>query len=258
MNIDLSKIGVVILAAGKGARLNCTDKPKVMLEIGGKPIVSYIVETLIQAGFSKKQICLVVGFQEQKVRDYFGDRVSFVTQKEQLGTAHAAHIGIKSLPKEIETVLVLGGDDSAFYTRKTLLDFIKKHNEVDYTLSLLSAVIEDPTMLGRIVRYPDKSIAIVEKEYLSEEEKDIKEISTGTFCFDRKWFEEMFPDMPKLKKLGEWGLPTALAIARGDGKKYRVVKLEDSREWLGINTILELEKADFLKKNNSTPISTIT
>lgn len=247
MSLDLSKIGVVILAAGKGTRLNCTDKPKVMLEIGGKPIVSYIVETLIPAGFSKKQICLVVGFQEKKVRDYFGDRVSFVTQKEQLGTAHAAHIGIKSMPKEIETVLVIGGDDSAFYKKETLLDFIKTHNKNNCTLSLLSAEIEDPTMLGRIIRYPDKSIAIVEKEYLTDEQKHIKEISTGTFCFDRKWFEEMFPDMPKLKKLGEWGLPTVLAIARGEGKKYRVVKLEDSREWFGINTVEELEKANKLK-----------
>jgi len=244
----MNNIGVVILAAGKGTRLNCSDQPKVMLEIGGKPIVSFIVETLKQAGFDKDQICLVVGFQEQKVRDYFGDKVSYVTQKEQLGTAHAAHVGIKSLPKEIDTVLVMGGDDSAFYKKETLLNFIKKHSENDCTLSLLSAEIEDPTMLGRIVRYPDKSIAIVEKEYLADEQKEIKEISTGTFCFDRNWFETMFPDMPKLRKLGEWGLPTALAVARGEEKKYQVIKMGDSSEWFGINTIQELEKANKLKQ----------
>ncbi len=249
MSLNLNKIGVVILAAGKGTRLNCTDKPKVMLEIGGKPIASYIIETLGQAGFSKKQICLVVGFQEQKVREYFGDKVSYVTQKEQLGTAHAAHIGIKSLSKEIEIVLVMGGDDSAFYRKETLLNFIKTHNENNCTLSLLSAEIGDPTMLGRIVRYPDKSIAIVEKEYLTDEQKQIKEISTGTFCFDREWFEGMFPDMPKLKKLGEWGLPTALAVARGEGKKYQVIRLDDSSEWFGINTVEELERANLLKNN---------
>ena len=248
MTQDLSKIGVVILAAGKGTRLNCTDQPKVMLEIGERPIVCYIVETLKQAGFTKDQICLVIGFQEQKVRDYFSNKVSYMTQEEQLGTAHAAHIGIKSLPKEIETVLVMGGDDSAFYTKKTLLNFIKKHNENNCTLSLLSAEIEDPTMLGRIVRYTDKSIAIVEKEYLTDEQKEIKEISTGTFCFDREWFEGMFPDMPKLKKLGEWGLPTALAVARGEEKKYQVIRLDDSGEWFGINTVEELEKENKLKQ----------
>ena len=246
---DLKKIGVVILAAGKGTRLNCSEQPKVMLEIGGKPIVSYVVETLLNAGFDKTQICLVVGFQEKKVRDYFGDKVSFVTQTEQLGTAHAAFTGIKSLSSNIENVLVMGGDDSAFYTKETLLNFVKNHIENKNTLSLLSAEIEDPSALGRIIRYPDKSIAIVEKEYLTDEQKKIKEISTGTFCFDREWFESIFPDMPKMKKLGEWGLPTALAIARGEGKKYEVIKLGESSEWFGINTVEELKKADGLKNN---------
>jgi len=247
MTLDLSKIGIVILAAGKGTRLNCSDMPKVMLEIGGKPIVSYVVETLFEAGFKKEQICLVVGFQEKKVRDYFGDKVSFITQEEQLGTAHATFTGIKSLPSNIKNVLVMGGDDSAFYTKETLLKFVENHIENKNTLSLLSAEIEDPSMLGKIIRYPDKSIAIVEKEYLAEEQKQIKEISTGTFCFDKKWFEEMFPDMPKLRKLGEWGLPTALAVARGEGKKYEVIKLGESSEWFGINTIEELSRADELK-----------
>ncbi len=248
MNSDLSKIGVVVLAAGKGTRLNCSDTPKVMLQIGDKPIVSYVVDTLLSIGFKKEQVCLVVGFQEQKVRDCFGDKVSFVTQEEQFGTAHAAYMGIKSLPNDIETVLVMGGDDSAFYTKETLLNFIKKHIENENTLSLLSAEIEDPSALGRIVRYPDKSIAIVEKEYLTEEQKNIKEISTGCFCIDRKWYEGIFPSMPKMRKLGEWGLPTALAVARGEGKKYQVIKLEDSSEWFGINTVGELKKADLLKK----------
>ncbi len=241
--LNQEKVGVVILAAGRGTRLNCVDKSKVMLEIGGKPIVSYIVETLKSAGFKKEQICLVVGFQKEKVMEYFGDTVSYAVQDEQNGTAHAAYTGMTSLPKEIETVLVLGGDDSAFYTKKTLLDFIEKHTETNAELSLLSAELENPSRVGRIVRYPDKSIAIVEKEYWTEVEEKIKEISTGTFCFDRVWFEKMYPTMLPLRKLGEYGLPTALAVARGEGAKYQVIKLENSDEWFGINTKEELEEA---------------
>src|SRR3989339_1795570 len=111
--MDNSKIGVVILAAGKGTRLNCTDKPKVMLEIGGKPIVAYFVQTLKQICFSKEQICLVVGFKKEKIQEYFKDEVRYALQAEQLGTGHAAYTGIKSLPPEIEQVLVVGGDDGA-------------------------------------------------------------------------------------------------------------------------------------------------
>lgn len=242
--LNQEKTGVVILAAGRGTRLNCNYQPKVMLEIGGKPIISYVVETLRSAGFKKEQICLVVGFQKEKVMEYFGDAVSYAVQDEQKGTAHAAYTGMISLPKEIEQVLVLGGDDSAFYTKKTLLDFIQKHIEASAKLSVLSVELENPSRVGRVVRYPDKSIAIVEKEYWTEVEENMKEISTGTFCFDRGWFENMYPTMPMLRKLGEYALPVALAVARGEGAEYQVIKLDDSSEWFGINTKEELETAN--------------
>ncbi|MBD3310995.1 MAG: NTP transferase domain-containing protein [Candidatus Magasanikbacteria bacterium] len=242
--------GVVILAAGKGTRLNCTDIPKVMLEIGGKPIVSYTVDTLKKMGFSKEQIVMVVGFQKEKVENYFGDNVSYAHQEEKKGTAHAAYTGMVELPENIKDVLVLGGDDSAFYTRESLETFIEKHMESGAKLSLLSAEVEDPSMLGRVVRHPNGDIEVIEKEYLTDEQKEIKEISTGTFCFDRDWFEDIFPKMPPLRKLGEWGLPTALAMARDEKVKYQVVKLKDSDEWFGVNTKEQLEEADRRKKGN--------
>ncbi len=98
-----------MLAAGKGTRLNCVDKPKVMLTVGGRPIASYIIATLKSIGFKKEQICLVVGFKKEKVIEHFGDTVSYAAQAEQKGTAHAAYAGIKALPKNIKEVLVLGG-----------------------------------------------------------------------------------------------------------------------------------------------------
>ncbi|MFH0857488.1 MAG: NTP transferase domain-containing protein, partial [Candidatus Magasanikbacteria bacterium] len=107
--INKSKIGVVILAAGRGTRLGCVDIPKVMMEIGEKPIVFYIVETLEKMGFSAEQICLVVGYQKEKVMEYFGKRVIYAFQEELLGTAHAAYTGIKMLPQYVEEVLVIGG-----------------------------------------------------------------------------------------------------------------------------------------------------
>ncbi len=247
MSLNLSKVGVVIMAAGKGTRLNCTDKPKVMLEIGGRPIVSYAVSTIQSLGFAPEQICLVVGFKKEQVENYFQDKVSYALQEEQLGTAHAAYVGMKKLPSHIEQVLVMGGDDSAFYTTDTLLNFIEMHLQNDFTLSLLSVKVDDPSQLGRIVK-TENGLEIIEKEYLTEEQKKINEISTGTFIFDRKWFEEIFPVMPKLRKLGEYGLPTALAIAREQNKKYQIVHLKNSEEWNSINTIAELELADKLKQ----------
>lgn len=241
-------VGVVILAAGKGTRLNCTEIPKVMLEIGGRAIVSYIIQTLFGMGFAKDHISVVVGFQKEKVREYFGDSFIYAHQAEQLGTAHAAYVGMKALPQGVKDVLVIGGDDSAFYTQETLLDFIDQHKKFGAVLSLLTAEIENTPNVGRIVRHQDGTVEIIEKEYLTEEQKKIKEISTGTFCFDRAWFEEMFTTMPKLRKLGEYGLPTAVAMAREKNLPIQFVKLENPDEWFGVNTPEELKIANTRKK----------
>jgi len=243
-NNNLNNVGAVVLAAGRGTRLNCVDKPKVMCEIGGQPIASYIVATLKKCGFTPENIYLVVGFHQEKIREYFGDEVSYVTQEELKGTAHAAFTGMKKLPGNADTVLVLNGDDSAFYSMETIIDFIEQHKKNKATVSVLSAELDYPVSLGRIVRHVGGRIEIIEKEYLTEEQKKLKEISTGTFCFDRNWFETIFPSMPPLRKLGEYGLPTALAMAISAGKKAQVIKLKNSNEWFGVNTPDELEEAD--------------
>lgn len=249
MSLNLSKIAVVILAAGKGTRLNCTDKPKVMLEIGGRPIVSYIVETLQKVGFKPEQICLVVGFKKEQIQNYFKDTVSYAVQEDQLGTAHAAYVGIKSLPKEIEQVVVMGGDDGAFYTPSTILNLIEQHLKNECSLTLLTAIVNDSASFGRVVR-DQNGVKVIEKEYITTEQKNIKEVNTGTYVFDRVWYENIFPSMPKLSKLGEYGLNVSLVMAQEQNKKVQVIALEDSNEWHGINTLEELELADKLKKEN--------
>ncbi len=248
MSRKYGNLGVVILAAGKGTRLGCTDTPKAMLKIGGRPIVSYIVKTLEKMGFRPEQICLVVGFKKDKVREYFGERVSYAAQEDLLGTAHAAYLGMLSLPKEITQVLVMGGDDSAFYRPVSLFNLLQEHARQAATLTLLTVEADIPNQLGRVVRHADGSVEIIEKEYLTEEQKLIKEISTGTFVFDRQWFEKMFPTMPKLRKLGEFGLPTALAMARKENAPYQLIKLSNSDEWFGVNTPEELAEAERRKK----------
>lgn len=246
----INNVAAVVLSAGKGSRLGCVDIPKVMLDVGGMPLVSYTVDTLKKVGLTEDRICLVIGFQAQKVRDYFGDSVSYADQTELKGTAHAAFTGIQTLPSYIEDVLVLGGDDSAFYSAETIRHFIDQHIASQCVLSLLSAIVDNPGQLGRVVHLENGDIEIVEKEYTTDEQKLIKEISTGTFCFNRAWFESIFPRMPMLRKLGEYGLPAAMAMARDEKEKYQVVPLKDSGEWFGVNTPEELEEARKRKMTN--------
>ena len=244
----IHNFAAVILAAGKGTRMHCEDTPKVMLEIGGKPMVSYIVDTLHSLGFQKEQICLVVGFHREKVMQCFGDRVTYAVQEEQLGTAHAAYTGMKVFPENVTNILVLGGDDSSFYTTVTIKNLIGHHLQEGSMATLLTTDIEPTSFAyGRIVR-KDGLIEIIEKEYLTEANQNLTETSTGTFCFNRQWFTSMFPNMPQLDKLGEYGLPTVFTIAQQEGLSVQVVKLEDSNEWFGINTKEELQEADQRKK----------
>lgn len=240
----MDTIGAVVLAAGKGTRMGCTDIPKVMIELGGRPMVSYIVDTLESMGLGPEQIVLVVGFQKEKVKAYFGDRVTYAHQVEQQGTAHAAYVGMQALSDTCTDVLVLGGDDSAFYTKSSLESFVEAHVSQGMKLSLLSTEVVDPSQLGRVVRYPHGDIEVIEKEYVTPVQARINEISTGTFCFDRAWYIDMYPSMPPLRKLGEYGLPTALAMVREAALPYQVVKLENSAEWFGINTPEQHKEAE--------------
>ena len=243
-----NNIATVILAAGKGTRLNCTDKPKVMLEIGNKPVVSYIVETLSGIGFDKDQMVLVVGFEKGKVMDYFGDTVTYAEQTEQLGTAHATCVGMEKLTGDVEHVLVMGGDDSAFYTEETLMHFVDSHTKSGAVLSLLTAEVENPEGLGRIIRNDEGLfVQVLEKEQLSVEQKDIREISTGTFCFNKKWFETIFQNKKQNNDIGEKDLPKTVEMAVEAKEKIQAIKLENSNEWFGINTLDELQKANELK-----------
>lgn len=243
-NGQFEKVGAVVLAAGRGTRLNCVDKPKVMLPIAGRPIVSYIVDTLRKISLSPQSVCLVVGFRQEVVKEYFGAAVTYAEQTKLRGTADAAFVGMRSLPLECETVLVLGGDDSAFYHPETLRSFIENHVKSGAVLSLLTAELTEPGEMGRVVRHEDGGVEVIEKEYLTDAQKQIKEMSTGTYCFNRAWFEGIFSTMPPLRKLGEYGLPTALAVARKRGAAYQIVKLADNEEWFGINTKSELTRAD--------------
>lgn len=241
--INWTDAGAVVLAAGKGKRLNSSDTPKVIMKLRERPMIDYAVETLAQAGFSPEQICVVVGFQKEKIMDYLGKRVSYAVQEELLGTAHAAYVGMRTMPQAVRRVLVIGGDDSAFYRPETLAHLVEIHSAHGNTLTLLSAVVPAPPPVGRVVRCAGGRIEIIEKEYLTEEQRKIREVSTGAFVFDRDWFEKMFPTMPKLRKLGEYGLPTALALAQSARQSFEVVTLKDSDEWLGVNTPEDLEEA---------------
>jgi len=251
MEHKLENFGVVILAAGRGKRLNCVDSPKVMYKINERPIISYILEELERGGLSKNQICLVVGFMEELVKEKIGPGYIYASQTERLGTAHAALTGEMALPFNFDNFLVLNGDDSAFYKFNSLKELIEMHLENDNDMTILTCEPEDPQGLGRVVRGVDGRVArIVEKENMTPEMQNIKEINTNTFCFKRSWFKKHYLNLKPVPGLGEYGINTFVEEATANKAKFNAIILKDSNEWFGINTHEQLIEADKRKREN--------
>lgn len=247
----INKIGAVVLAAGEGKRLKHPELPKVMAPIGGKPILAYILSRLKSQLFDlpKDHIIVVVGYRKEKIFEYFKDEFVYAEQGERQGTAHAALIGIAQLPSNVKTVLIVNGDDSAFYSYEILQSLISEHLRNKSKVTLLSTEAKNPDGLGRVVRGVGGA-RVVEKENLKSDEEKIKEISTGTYVVDREWFERIYDKLPKIAGLGEYGMPAVLDEAIKSNVNCEIMFWRFA-EWFGINTPEELAEADRRKNLKS-------
>jgi len=247
--INLNKIGIVILAGGKGTRLNCTDKPKVMLDLNGKPIVEYVIDTLRQMGFEDKQICLVVGFKHEVVEDYFGDSFVYALQAEQLGTGHAVMMAESVMKDKFERIVVLCGD-SPFVSQKTIEEIIKNNIENKNFVTMTSVVSPNYEAenarfydFGRVVRNAENNIInITEKKDCTEEELKILEGNAAYYCFESKWLWENINSLKTNNVQNEYYLTDLIDIAISQNEKVESVIIP-AEETFGINTLEQLEQA---------------
>jgi NDP-sugar pyrophosphorylase family protein len=241
-DFDLKTTAAIVLAAGKGTRIG-QHLPKVLYSVVGKPLLYYTLDLINKIKISK--IFVVVGF---KAIDVMGsirnEEVNYIYQKEQLGTADAVKIVLPELPKEIKNILVMYGDDSAFFETFTIRDFIKSHKESGAVLSLMTAKVENPSGLGRIIRDEKGGIVDIREEInATPKEKEIKEINVGCYIFKVDWLTN---NITKIKKnnLGEYYLTDLISVALEEENKINIFQLADTDERQGVNTLKELEAAN--------------
>lgn len=240
----MNKIAGIILAAGKGTRMKSKSYNKVTLPLGGKPMIVYAVELL--KSLKIDPIVVVVGFAKQSVKQAVKENVIFAEQKKRLGTAHALATGIKFLPKEISHVLVIQGDDSAFYKRSTLEDLINSHQQNKNALTFLTLRVADPSGLGRIIRDKNGRInAIIEEKNASIAQKKIKEINPACYVFRLTFLKKYLSKVPKDPISGEYYLVSLLKVALETQEKAQDVK-GGNIIWRGVNTKEELKQAQGL------------
>ncbi|MDC2867486.1 MULTISPECIES: bifunctional UDP-N-acetylglucosamine diphosphorylase/glucosamine-1-phosphate N-acetyltransferase GlmU [unclassified Bacillus (in: firmicutes)] len=242
----MSKRYAVILAAGKGTRMK-SSLYKVLHPVCGKPMVQHVVDQVSQLEVQK--LVTVVGHGAEKVQDQLGSASEFALQTEQLGTAHAVMQAADALGNEEGTTLVICGD-TPLITAKTMEALLKQHEEAGAKATVLTAYIQEPAGYGRIVRNENGHVEkIVEHKDANEVERAIKEINTGTYCFDNK---ALFASLSKVSNenvQGEYYLPDVIEILKNEGHIVSAYQTEHFDETLGVNDRVALSQAeDIMKK----------
>lgn len=246
--MDTKPVLALILAAGKGKRMK-SDLPKVLQKLGGKPMVEYVVETARDVGVEK--IVLVIGYKWELTQDslrYLASgsygKVEFAVQEEQLGTGHAVLQAKDHLSGFDGEILVLCGD-VPLLTSNTLRKLLEEHRRKKAKATVLTAIIEDPSGYGRIIRNKDGMVEkIAEDKDASADEKKVKEFNTGTFCFDNKSLLSVLEKITADNKQGEYYLTDALELLREENLPVWAVVAANPQETLGINSQEELEKME--------------
>jgi bifunctional UDP-N-acetylglucosamine pyrophosphorylase/glucosamine-1-phosphate N-acetyltransferase len=236
----------IILAAGKGTRMG-SDLPKVVHQVGGRPMVSIVAEACHAVGCSP--IVAVVGHGREHVESALqgasGD-VRFALQAEQLGTGHAvlaAEGELSGVPQDAD-VLVLCGD-GPLIRRETIRTLLETHRAANAAATLATAVVDDPTGYGRIVRDEEGRFArIVEQKNASDDELGIREINPSYYCFKLGPLMDALRNVERNPKTGEYYLTDVPALLLAGGARVEVVDAVPAEDVLSINTPVQLAEVD--------------
>jgi bifunctional UDP-N-acetylglucosamine pyrophosphorylase/glucosamine-1-phosphate N-acetyltransferase len=252
------KIGI-ILAAGKGSRMECKSENKTSLSFAGKPLVSYAIDL-----FDKtcQEILVVVGFSAESVRNKvnkfhqkISKKISFVNQKERLGTGHAL---LKACQKIEENQInpdyvFLGyGDHMMFYQQETVNKLLNACQNKKSCLSLITTKVKNPFGMGRIIRDEDGIFQrITEEKNTNESEKKINEINAGFYCFSWNFLKKNISKLAKNPKTQEYYATDLVEIAKKMNLNVYALEIPYQEVGIGINTREDFQNSEKLFKHDA-------
>lgn len=244
-----NSIKVIILAAGKGTRMK-SSIPKVLHKILGKALLERVINQVLDIS-KVSEIFVIVGHQSERVSDFINKTytefpVNPVLQEPQLGTGDAVFKAYDKLKDFKGTVLVLCGD-TPLLTPGTLSRFIEFHKQSSASLTVMSAIIDNPRNYGRIVRGEAGNLErIVEEKDASVEEKLINEINAGVYCLEWEKVSPAFFELTTNNKQGEYYLTDIIDWSCKKGFNVQAYTVEDDTEIMGINSRADLAMAGYL------------
>lgn len=232
----------VILAAGKGTRMK-SQTPKVLHEIMGKTLLGYVldnVKSITDENF------VIVGHHAEEVEKFVTENyknAKTVLQTPQLGTGHAVSMVCPLLNDYRGLVLILCGD-TPLITEETLKEFVDYHQNNKSDLTVMSAIFDNPTNYGRIIREADNTLkCIVEEKDATAEQKSVKEVNAGIYCLDWNKVKDAFSQLTSNNAQGEYYLTDIIQWGKANGLSVNAYTMENNEEIFGINSRVNLAEA---------------
>lgn len=231
-----------------------SDLPKVCHPIGGRPMVCAVVDTCLDAGCART--IAVVGYKQELVRgalESYGDKVGYAVQDEQNGTGHAVKCALPNLgDADDETpVFVLCGDGPLIRT-DTLRAILDLHTKTNASATLATAVVDDPTGYGRIVRDDQGRFRrIVEQKNATDDERAINEINPSYYCFRLGDLREGLSRVTPNETTGEQYITDVPEILLGLGRTVEVIDAVPAEDVLSINTPEQLAEVDSIFRSRA-------
>lgn len=247
---------LVVLAAGKGSRMK-SERPKLLHLLMGEPLLEYAIEK--GDHLNPEQMVLVVGHGRDQIMEVFSGRkysggrgLAWAVQEKQLGTGHAAKVGIDALVDldETEAVLIMNGD-LPLLRPETLELMIERHRAADADVTVLTCKKADPTGFGRILRNKSKCgalVGIVEENDADEETRAIQEVNVGTYIIKAGVFQRCYEATGTENDQGERYLTDVVAEAACGGSRVETVEVECEAETAQVNSQEELAAAQRLMR----------
>jgi len=225
---------VVVLAAGQGRRM-ASRKPKVLHSLAGRPMLRHVLDTV--AALEPARVHVVIGHDAEQVRAAIADEVVWVEQRERLGTGHAVSQALPGIAEDAAVLVVYG--DVPLVTRDTLAGAAGA--AADGAMALVTACLEDPAALGRIVRTSGGDIArIVEYRDADPAERQIREVNSGILAAPLQTLEQLLARVTADNAQGEYYLTDVIGLAVSDGTPVRGFTVVDPVEISGVNDRAEL------------------
>ncbi|MBF0495098.1 MAG: bifunctional N-acetylglucosamine-1-phosphate uridyltransferase/glucosamine-1-phosphate acetyltransferase [Deltaproteobacteria bacterium] len=238
----MKDVSAIVLAAGQGTRMK-SGLAKVLHPLSGRPILSYVIETLLLCGL--KNIHVVIGYQADRVRQVFDNPVlTMVLQESQRGTGHAVKCCADVMASFDGPVIVLCGD-VPLLEQATLESFYRHYLETSAGISVMTVQIDNPSGYGRIIKNDQGSVsAIVEHKDATPAQLRITEINTGIYLVDSRLLFSLVNEIKDDNKAGEYYLTDIVGLASTRGLRVTAFCVEDSVQVKGINTRVDLAQAE--------------